>query len=52
LRRSATGSSSRGITTRKAASLFTGAGPGATLAVRGGAITGHWNGGMVSLRAE
>src|ERR1700680_5058810 len=32
LRRSATGSSSRGITTRKAASLFTGAGPGATLA--------------------
>src|SRR5271157_3869996 len=32
LRRSATGSSSKGVTTRKAASLFTGAGPGATLA--------------------
>jgi hypothetical protein len=32
LRRSATGSSSRGVITRKAASLFTGAGPGATLA--------------------
>ena len=30
--RSATGASSRGVTTRKAASLFTGAGPGATLA--------------------
>ncbi len=33
LRRSATGSSSKGVTTRKAASLFTGAGPGATLAL-------------------
>src|SRR5271167_3755860 len=32
LRRSATGCSSKGVTTRKAASLFTGAGPGATLA--------------------
>jgi CHAT domain len=32
LRRSATGSSSRGVITRNAASLFTGAGPGATLA--------------------
>src|SRR5271157_3161848 len=32
LRRSATGSSSKGVATRKAASLFTGAGPGATLA--------------------
>src|SRR5271165_3207109 len=32
LRRSATGSSSNGVATRKAASLFTGAGPGATLA--------------------
>ena len=32
LRRSATGSSSRGMATRSAASLFTGAGPGATLA--------------------
>ena len=32
LRRSATGSSSKGMTTRKAAALFTGAGPGATLA--------------------
>jgi len=32
LRRSATGSSSKGVTTRKAASLFIGAGPGATLA--------------------
>ena len=30
--RSATGASSRGVTTRKAVSLFTGAGPGATLA--------------------
>jgi len=33
LRRSATGFSSKDVTTRKAASLFTGAGPGATLAV-------------------
>ena len=33
-RRSATGASSRGVTTRKAVSLFTGAGPGATLAFR------------------
>ena len=32
LGRSATGCSSRGVTTRNAASLFTGAGPGATLA--------------------
>ena len=32
LRRSATGSSSKGVTTRKAASLFTGGGPGAMLA--------------------
>ena len=32
LRRSATGSPSRGSATRKAASLFTGAGPGATVA--------------------
>src|SRR5271166_5853326 len=32
LRRSATGCSSKGVTTRKAASLFTAAGPGATLA--------------------
>ena len=32
LRRSATGSSSKGATTRKAASLFTGGGPGAMLA--------------------
>jgi hypothetical protein len=31
LRRSATGSSSKGVTTRKAASLFTGGGPGAML---------------------
>lgn len=33
LRRSATGSSSNGVTTRKAVSLFTGAGPGATVAL-------------------
>ena len=33
MRRSATGSSSKGVTTRNAVSLFTGAGPGATLAV-------------------
>jgi hypothetical protein len=33
LRRSATGSSSKGVTTRNAVSLFTGAGPGATLAI-------------------
>ena len=32
LRRSATGSSSKGVATRKAASLFTGGGPGAMLA--------------------
>jgi len=32
LRRSATGCSNKGVTTRNAASLFTGAGPGATLA--------------------
>ena len=32
LRRSATGCSSKGVTTRNAVSLFTGAGPGATLA--------------------
>ena len=32
LGRSATGASSRGVTTRSAASVFTGAGPGATLA--------------------
>lgn len=32
LGRSATGSCSKGVTTRKAASLFTGGGPGATLA--------------------
>ena len=32
LRRSATGCSSKGVTTRKAASLFTAAGPGAMLA--------------------
>ena len=32
LGRSATGASSKGVTTRKAVSLFTGAGPGATLA--------------------
>ncbi len=31
MRRSATGASSNGVTTRKAASLFTGGGPGATL---------------------
>jgi len=34
LRRSATGASSNGMTTRNAASLFTGAGPGATVAFR------------------
>jgi len=34
LGRSATGASSNGITTRNAASLFTGAGPGATVAFR------------------
>ena len=34
LRRSATGSSSKGVTTRKAASLFIGAGPGAALGLQ------------------
>jgi len=37
LRRSATGSSSNGVTTRKAVSLFTGAGPGATVALNANA---------------
>ena len=36
LRRSATGASSKGVTTRKAAALFTGAGPGAAWAFNAG----------------